>query len=296
MIKMNNVRLLFVGALILHLLSLCFDSDVGFCLAAAPLLLGTLAAAGGSLLNAGVNHMMSSYDARLQNKYTKELMDYQWDKFISPKAQAAGLAEAGLNPSVVFGQGSMTHTATPSAQSAPISLFDFGMSGADLTNSVLALSQAKKAGSETAGIELDNKIKESSLNELIKSAGIANKWQTEETNRVMQEAYNLQGQNNKLQEEIKLLRKQGVTLDLENENWQKRFDAEMRAYADKHNIDAQELKQMQEQAPYILGKLKSEDSLLNLESEVQGDFKEVNAKLGVVGKVLGFISEFVKKR
>lgn len=257
----------------------------------------TLVGQGLSVIGSLFGNDMARKNAEFQQKLQKDLLDYQWKNFSSPKAQATSLAEAGINPAVAFGQGSMSHSAQPSMGSvSPISPRDIGLSGADFANSILALSQAKKAGSEAAGQNLDNIIKRTTLNEQINAASLANKWTDEQTNLVIQQAYNLQGLNTKIQEEINLLRKQGTKLDFENEHWEERFKNEMRQYADKHNIDEQTFKRMEQELPFVLSKLESEANLLDIEEEMQGDFRTVNESLGVVGQVLKFISMFIKKR
>lgn len=284
---------MFVGALFLHLLSLCFDSDVGYNLAVNPILLGTLAAAGGSLVNGVVNHMMSSHDARLQNKYTKELMDYQWDKFSSPKAQAAGLAEAGLNPSVVFGQGSISHTATPSAQSAPISPFDFGLSGSDMAAAVQSLATAKNLNLDSVAKAIENDVLDKTKSDRINKFAIDNNLSKQQIAKLEKEIGNIEGLNTQIQEQINLLRSQKKMQDLENDAFKTKLDAELRSYADKHKIDEQTLSQMVEQAPVILDKLKNEQKLLDIDAALAGDYKDTQTKLGVVGNILNVLTQLL---
>ena len=290
---MSRFKYLFVAGIIFQLLTLWFDVGTSSCeLAAAPLAVGLLSAAGGTVLNRAFD-FLNKQTARESMDLQKELMDYEWDKFSSPAAQVKSIAEAGLNPGVVFGQGGMRGSA-PSMNAPEIAQSQ--QSPTDFANSVLALANAKKSGSETAGIELDNEIKRKTMDDVISAAGKQNRWTDEQINLAQQNAYNLQGQNSKLQEEINLLKKQGVKMDFDNDKLKERFDAEMRGYADKHNIDKQEFEQMVEQAPFILEKLKHESSILGVEDAVQGDYAEFNAKLGVIGKILGFLSEFIKKR
>lgn len=283
---------MFVAGFIIQLLTLFFPCHSSYYCAIAPLLLGTLAAAGGAAMNSIANEQ-NKRNAQYSMNLQKDLLDYQWEKFDSPKAQLDSYAKAGINPAVALGQGSM-RGASPSANAPEVA--QVTQSATDMANNILALSEAKKAGSEVAGIDLDNKVKFATLNDSIKAASLANKWTAENTNKVMQEAYNIQGLNTKVQEEINNLRKEGKKLDFENEHWLESFNAQMREYADKHNIDSQTFSQMRDQAPFILDKLKAESSLYSLDAEVQGEYKEVNAKLGVIGQVLNFVSQFLKKR
>lgn len=53
----------------------------------------------GAALNFGLNTLMQNQ----QVGKSKELMKYQWDNFLSPKAQVESMAAAGLNPAVTLG-------------------------------------------------------------------------------------------------------------------------------------------------------------------------------------------------
>lgn len=287
---MSRFNYLFVAGLFIQLLTVCIPFDCSYNLAIAPLLLGTLAAAGGAAMNAIANKQNKS-NAQYSMNMQKDLLNYQWEKFDSPKAQLDSYAAAGINPAVALGQGAM-RGASPSANAPQVA--QVNQSATDTANNILALSEAKKAGSETAGVELNNEILKGSLADRIKEVALNNKWKQEDITRIENVIGNIQGQNSKLQVEIDNLRKEGKTLDFENDNWKTKFNAEMRKYADEHNINAQEFKQMQDQAPYILGKLKSEDKILNLESEIQGSYAETNAKLGVVGKVIELLVKMLK--
>lgn len=262
---------------------------------AIPIEIGAAAASGGmSLLNSVVGNSISRSNARYAQQLQKDMLDYQWKNYSSPSAQARALAEAGLNPSVAFGQGSVSHVATPQAAAQAISPVDVGLSGSDITSSILALSEAKKAGVESAGKEIENQLARATLNDQIAAAAKANRWTDEQINLAQQQAYNLQGINTQIQETINNLRKEGYKLDFDNEHLQERFHAEMRSYADKHHIDEQTFSQMKEQAPAILEKLKSEASIYSLDAELQGDWKSVTTKLGVAGKVLEVFKDFLR--
>lgn len=166
---MNRFRYLLVGALILHLLSMVFDVgvyDSQTSLAIAPVLLGSLAAAGGAALSDITNRTNRS-NAEYALKMQKELMNYEWKNFNSPKAQAASLAEVGLNPSVAYGQGGMRGIGF--SGSAP-ELAQVSQSGTDIANNILALATAKKTesdikktGQETKNLEVENQAKQFEL-------------------------------------------------------------------------------------------------------------------------------------
>lgn len=198
---MIRFRYLLVGAAFLHLLTLFFDvGSSGYQLAIAPLALGALAAAGGAAMNSIANDQNKS-NAQYSLAMQKDLLDYQWKNFNSPKAQVDSLVDAGLNPSVAFGQGGMRGIA-PSGQAPQLSQSDIGLSGQDMANTILALSQAKKAGSDAAGVDLDRKIKEATLDDLIKAPALANNYTQEQTAALTQSIGLMSANFQKIQQDI----------------------------------------------------------------------------------------------
>lgn len=67
----------------------------------------------GGLPVSGFNMLMNHLGMNQQMSSAKEMMDYQWDKFGSPKAQVNALAAAGINPAVALGQGGTGAFAQP---------------------------------------------------------------------------------------------------------------------------------------------------------------------------------------
>ncbi len=115
----------------------------------------------GTLIGGAVSQGYNRENMALQNEYAKELMDYQWQHFNSYKAQVDSMREAGLNPAVLYGK-SAPSAASPSPSmpsSAPInvpSVFDLS----SLSNYMLSVAQAKKAGMDTKLSEQEIKNKE----------------------------------------------------------------------------------------------------------------------------------------
>ena len=109
---MNRFKYLLVGGLIIHLLSLGFDVGTTYQVALAPLALGLIGAAGGQVLGSVANSIIGNAQAKSNAQYSqnmqKDLMDYAWNKYNSPRAQAAAYSDAGFNPAVAFGQGGMS--------------------------------------------------------------------------------------------------------------------------------------------------------------------------------------------
>ena len=83
---------------------------------------GSLASAGGSLVGSIANGLFGGAQFRRQLEANKELARYQFDlnrqqwqaenEYNSPKAQMQRLKEAGLNPNLVYGNGSVSGNTT----------------------------------------------------------------------------------------------------------------------------------------------------------------------------------------
>ena len=134
---------------------------------AAPVLLNPQVVASGigalgSLGSSFLNGMFNRSAMKDQIEASKELMDYQWDKFQSPLAQVNALAHAGINPSVALGQGGSGFTATPSA-SMPTSVPPQIGGISDIASFVKAMAEAKKADVDIKNVEVDTQAKQFEL-------------------------------------------------------------------------------------------------------------------------------------
>lgn len=100
----------------------------------------------------------------------RENFKYQWDNYLSPKAQVKNLAAAGLNPAAAMGN------QAPVLSSAGLDLPQNPLGGigtsslADISAYLLAKANAKKAGADTrkADAEADSISFENELNRLFK--------------------------------------------------------------------------------------------------------------------------------
>lgn len=211
---------------------------------------------------------LARQNAEYQWKLQKDMLDYQWKHFSSPKAQARSLAEAGINPSVAFGQGSVSHSAQPSMGGvSPISPIDIGLSGSDFASSILALSQAKKAGSEEAGQKIDNLINKSTIDDHIKRIGLENKWTNEQISKTTTEIGLMVGKFNETQANIDKLRSEKQLTDKDIQWYDRKMEAtinEIMASADYQNM--------------LKGKTESEKKLLDDSMEHLKKFNEFSAK------------------
>ena len=107
----------------------------------------------------------------LVNKQARENYKWQYDNFLSPKAQVKALTAAGLNPAAVFGNnapvlnsGGLSIPANPLGGIGTSSL-------SDISNYIMAKSQAKKNGAEVKNLDIDAEAKqfELDLNKLFSS-------------------------------------------------------------------------------------------------------------------------------
>lgn len=282
-----------VTGCIIQLLTLFYDVGDGNCnLAIAPIALGALALGGGAALNSWANSQ-NRENAEYSLDMQKRLMNYEWQNFNSPKAQAKSLAEAGINPAVAFGQGGFGRGVSPSGSAPELAQSDIGLSGQDFANTILALSQAKKAGSESAGLELDNIVKKNTLDEQIKSVALANHWTAEQTAKVTQEIGLMSGQFQQIQQNIENMRSEKQLTD-KKVSW---FDRHMSAEINhlKSQADYNEaIKGLSESQKQLLDE--TMESLKNIafyQSEQLQKIVGLLDKYGDVQAIVGMISQVV---
>lgn len=116
----------------------------------------------GGLLSSGLSYLLGRSNMNKQIEQSKELMDYQWNKFQSPQAQVRAMAAAGLNPAAMFGSGGSGSFASPSVNmpsSSPVNVPPV-MDISAIASYVKAIADAKKAGMDTKLSEQDIKNKE----------------------------------------------------------------------------------------------------------------------------------------
>lgn len=116
---------------------------------------------GGSFLGAAFNKDAANEALQNQVKATKELMAYQQERYLSPKAQVKNLAEAGLMPSSMFGNTAPVNVGGSMAMpTAPSYGIDVGtQSLSEVAQMLVGAAQARKAGVEVPNIEADTKQK-----------------------------------------------------------------------------------------------------------------------------------------
>ena len=124
-----------------------------------------------SAANGVINTGLGLLGQGIVNKQARENYKWQYDNFLSPKAQVKGLTAAGLNPAAAFGNNA------PVLNSGGLSLPANPLGGigtsslSDISNYIMAKSQAKKNGAEVKNLDIDAEAKqfELDLNKLFSS-------------------------------------------------------------------------------------------------------------------------------
>lgn len=241
-------------------------------------------AAGGAAITAPLDFVGNL----LSSAIGKDNMKEQWDEYYSPKAQVRNLAEAGINPAVAFGNNAPVMNGAGDFSIPQSPLGGIGTESLNaISNYLLAKSQAKKNKVETEGTELDNIVKSKTQEDRIKEVAIRNKFTQEETIKVIQEYSHLIGQINLLQKENEIKQ-----IDLDKHS--KLVDSLIGTYVSKANLDEESAKNIREQLPIILDKLKNESDILSVDADIARTFKSTMSGLGVVGQVLGIIGKLVQ--
>lgn len=127
---------------------------------------------------------------KMQNQFAIENWERE-NSYNTPERQKERLLAAGLNPDMMYGQSGIAAMAdgiaAPTAPSAPMAAPTSSMIDSATTmynsalNASLIAAQVKKLGSETLGIEIENKVKEDLLRaqekELLAKAGLSEREQ-----------------------------------------------------------------------------------------------------------------------
>lgn len=119
--------------------------------------LGTLGTAVGGIGRGRRENDRNRANMKYMHELDKDMFDYQ-NEYNTPKKQMQRLHEAGLNPALMYGQGTTGNASgypqtkgLPAYQETPT---DF----APLMQSILQLTQAGKNKSETTGIDIQNEL------------------------------------------------------------------------------------------------------------------------------------------
>lgn len=237
---------------------------------------------GGSVINT----LGSFLGSKIGMNQQKDLLDYQMQNYYSPAAQIRELTKAGVNPAAVMSQNGMQTLGSgtlPAAAPPSIGINGLG----EIANATQALAMAKKAGADTVGQELENYLKQQTMQENINAAALRNGYTKEQTANVIQHTSMLVAQANDL-----MLSNEIKKIDLEKHS--ELIDSQLRQYADRHNLDSQQYNYLKEQLPVMLDKLKSERDILNIDALIAGEYKDTEKRLGIAGELLKVLAGLIR--
>lgn len=285
----------------------------------------------GSLLGAGFNSAASKRAADTAYSRQKELMALQnqyavenWSREVNyndPKQQMNRLKDAGLNPHLVYGSGSVglesPGIAAPSAPSAPMQASapgNFGAAVSDAVNAAVGIAQAKKAGVETIGQNIENEYALKTLNDRIDQIAIDNNWKKADIARIKETTAQIMEQKNLItgqidlmltekslkQQEIENLKKQGILVEKQGSlmdkeiNWFaacRRADiAQKLASAGYNNAMAHQVESM---LPLLMTSQKLANGLSAVQFGLQEKYGEAQIWVDMISKGVGTLGDFI---
>lgn len=245
-----------------------------------------------------LNNIVNRSNMRKQVEMSKELMDYQWDKYGSPSAQVNAYKQAGINPAVAFGQSGPGQISGPSVNMPTSVPASFDLSG--FAQGVQSLALAKQAGADTLKSQIENKLLEATFDEKVKEVGLRNKWTDEQTAKVTHEINLMQGQCQELQEKINSLRKNNQLTDKEISWYDRHMSAEinhLKSSADYQNALKGLTDSQKELLDGTLEDLKdiTHNQALQLEKVVEllGKYGDAQTIVGMLSQVVGSASDLI---
>lgn len=253
----------------------------------------------GSVLTSGINNMLSRDAKDYEQGLAKDLMQYQFQNFMSPYAQAMSYAKAGISPSQAFGAGGPGQLATPQPSYSP-SPISFVSGVGEIANAVQAMAQAKKAGAETVAQQLENDITQQTFSEKVRAVALQNKWTEEQTANIVQQTSRIVGECNVMQKQVEKL-----------ESEKKLTDKEVEWYSRHMKAEIEHLKQSAEYSRAMAGLTNSQKELLDrslddlvginnlnyqqLEKVVEllNSYGDAEKIVGLIGQVIGSASDLI---
>lgn len=224
-----------------------------------PAIIGAAASIAGS----AINNANSAGAADKSFERQKQLMAIQqqyavenWNRetnYNDPRQQMKRLKDAGLNPNLIYRNGAAgleaPSVAAPTAPAAPMQATapgNYGNAITDAVNAAVGLANAEKAKAETVGQKIENDFLGSTLEERTRAVALANKYTEEQTKQAVEQTALITQQYGVLVAQQNILSTERQIRDKELENWQKRFDAEMRQFSDQHNISVEEHRRLRD--------------------------------------------------
>lgn len=259
-----------------------------------PAVGAALVTGGMNMLGGALNNIVNRSNMDYQVEQAKQLAKYQWDNFQSYPAQVRSMIKAGLNPSALLGQGGSGTTASPSINMPTSAPVDMGLSANSLADAIKTIAEAKKTGLEGVAQSLENEVLSATQKERIGKICQDFRFSAAQAEKTERECSRIEGLNTQLQQEIDLLKKQNVRFDMENDVFKQKLQKELRKYDDEHNLNYWQSQQIEQTLPTVLNKLKAEERILNVDADIQEDFRATQASLGVVGDVIKILMQVAK--
>lgn len=273
----------------------------------ATVLAGGLASLGGSIASGlfGQNQSSLSFSRQkelmaLQNQYAVE----NWNRenaYNTPKSQMERLKAAGLNPNLVYGSGAAGVSGlggsidTPSAPSSPMAPTpDFSSVVRDAVSVAKGMADAKKAGSETIAKDLENEYSERTLEDRIASVGKNNSKTDKEIAVLQEQVPILMQQYDKLVGEVNILSTERQISNKTLENWDTRFNKEMRELDDKHKLSHEEYRRLYNTYEDFKRLAKSSSDDKEWDSKLKKQMFNIQEDWTDTEKSFGLLSPFLK--
>lgn len=241
----------------------------------------------------------------LQNQYAVQNWARE-NRYNTPEEQRKRLEAAGLNPDLMYGSGGVGNMSgsidAPGAPAAPMAqTFDYSKSVNDAVQAAVGIAQAKKAGSETIAQNIENDFLKKTLDERVESVSLQNKWTKEQTNKTKEEVDNLQQQYNLLVGQINALSTDRQIRDKELLHWDERFQKELRAMDDAHNLSHEEYRRLRDTYDDFIRTIRSgadksewEAKMSELMFNIESDYARTEKNLGIAGKLIGMLLKILK--
>lgn len=240
-----------------------------------------------------------------QQNFAQRQIDKQYN-YNDLSSQIKRLEENGLNKNLVYGSGmtdvlapqTVTTSAPSAPQAQPVDVASMMLASA---NVVKAIADAKKAGAEAAGKDLENKYNKATMDERVKAVGIQNQWTQEQTAKMQQEVSFLVGQQNALQVQIDNMRKEGKLTDKEIKWFDQEMSAkiaELKSSADYQRAEANLTKTQKEQLEALFDDTKrllsSNVNLAEKTVSLLDRYGDAQAIVGMATQLLSSIGDLIK--
>lgn len=237
---------------------------------------------------------------QIQNQYAIDAERRQ-NAYNTPLAQRSRLEQAGLNPDLLYGNGTLQNiqssaltggTAPSVSPAQPVNVQGIGT---NLVDNALKIAQIRKLGSEKTAQDLENQFNKDTMNARIEKVGLENKWTTEQITNVKEATAKIQAEYVVLHQQQGLNNLDSKEREIRIKNLDAYMKRQIREYDDKHNISKQELYQMQDSWDLVKQGMVINNSQLDLNLENDKDYKDTERKLGILGRVIGMVSKFIGK-